>query len=127
MQLAIHGRHLDVTPALRQHAEKKLARLDRYFAPDATLDLELSVEKNPRIAEPQVAEITVHTRGETIRVRTASNDMYAAIDLAVDRLRRQASDHHDKLVHDGRPRTAERSADGEGDEPEDEEALVAEE
>lgn len=106
MQIAIHGRQLEVTPALRAHAEKKLPRLDRYFPPEAVLDLELSVERNPRIAEPQIAEVTVHARGEVLRVRAASADMYAAIDLAIDRLRRQASDHHDRHAG-GRPARVE--------------------
>ncbi len=126
MQIAIHGRQLEVTPALRAHAEKKLPRLDRYFPPEAVLDLELSVERNPRIAEPQIAEVTVHARGEVLRVRAASADMYAAIDLAIDRIRRKASDHHDRHTG-GRPHHAEAPVAGAEESADDEPALVADE
>lgn len=126
MQIAIHGRQLEVTPALRAHAEKKLPRLARYFSSEAVLDLELSVERNPSIAEPQIAEVTVHSRGEVLRVRAASADMYAAIDLAIDRIRRKASDHHDRHAS-GRPHHVAPPAVEPPISADDEPALVADE
>jgi putative sigma-54 modulation protein len=102
MQIEVHGRHLDVTPPLRDYAEKKARRLERFLPSEASLDFELSVERNPRIAEPQVAELTVHARGEVLRVKATAADMYAAMDLAVDRMRRSAADYHDRHVN-GRP------------------------
>ena len=102
MQIEVHGRHLDVTPPLREYAEKKAGRLERFLPSEVRVDFELSFERNPRIAEPQVAELTVHARGEVLRVKAAASDMYAAVDLAVDRMRRAAADYHDRHSN-GRP------------------------
>lgn len=102
MQIEVHGRHLDVTPPLREYAEKKARRLERFLPSESRLDFELCVERNPRIAEPQVAELTVHARGAVLRVKATASDMYAAMDLAVDRMRRSASEYHDRHVN-GRP------------------------
>jgi putative sigma-54 modulation protein len=96
MLIDVHGRNLDVTPPLREYVEKRLRRLERLFTRECTFDIELSVEKNPRIADAQVAEATLVTRGHTIRARHAAPDMYAAIDGLADRVRRQAADLHDR-------------------------------
>jgi putative sigma-54 modulation protein len=122
MQIEVHGRHLDVTPPLRAYAQKKAARLERFLPSEARLDFELCVERNPRIAEPQIAELTVHARGEVLRVKATASDMYAAMDLAVDRMRRTAADSHDRHT-DGRPHHQPRQPSGVAEaEVEDEEA-----
>ena len=105
MQIEVHGKNLPVTDALRQYAVKKLARLDRWLSPECTIDLELCVERNPRIADSQIAEATIRTRGETLRARYAAPDMYAAVDGLVDRLRKQAQTYRDKHAP-GRPHHA---------------------
>jgi ribosomal subunit interface protein len=107
MQIEVHGRHLDVTPPLRAYAEKKAMRLERFLPSEARLDFELSVERNPRIAEPQVAELTINARGEVLRVKATAADMYAAMDLAVDRMKRTAAEYHDRHSG-GRPHHAAR-------------------
>jgi putative sigma-54 modulation protein len=105
MRIDIHGRNLPVTAPLRQYAERKLQRVERFLSRESFLDVELSVEKNPRIAESQVAEATLTTRGEVLRARHAATDMYAAIDGLVDRVKRQAMDYHERRQH-GRPHHA---------------------
>lgn len=55
-----------------------------------TVELELSVERNPKIDRPQVAEITVRLKQAVLRVHERADDMYAAIDLATRKLERQA-------------------------------------
>jgi ribosomal subunit interface protein len=126
MQIEVHGRHLDVTPPLRAYAEKKARRLERFLPSEARLDFELSVERNPRIAEPQVAELTVNARGEVLRVKATAADMYAAMDLAVDRMKRSAAEYHDRHTG-GRPHHAPRAVpattDEEPEEVEEEEDL----
>ncbi len=56
------------------------------------------MEKNPSIADSQVAEATVHLKGRTLRAREAARDMKAAIDELADKLVRQVGDRHDKRV-----------------------------
>ena len=93
MQLQVKGKGMSVTDALFEHAEQKLERVARVFPPwdEATqVELELSVERNPKISAAQIAEVTVRTKGPVLRVRESSEDMYAAIDQAARKLERQA-------------------------------------
>jgi putative sigma-54 modulation protein len=107
MQLQVKGKGLSVTDALFDHAEAKLERLTRILPPwdDATtVELELSVERNPKIAQAQIAEVTVRTKGPVLRVRESAEDMYAAIDLAARKLERQARRYRDRRKdHHGPP------------------------
>ena len=57
------------------------------------------VEKNHAIADSQVAEATIFTRGPVIRAKESSPDMYAAIDLVTEKLQRQVKKYHDKVQH----------------------------
>ena len=93
MQLQVKGKGISVTDALFDHAEQKLEKLVRIFPPwdEATsVELELSVERNPKIERAQIAEVTVRTKGPVLRVRESADDMYVAIDQAAHKLERQA-------------------------------------
>jgi putative sigma-54 modulation protein len=107
MQLQVKGKGLSVTDALFDHAEQKLEKLVKIFPPwdDATsVELELSVERNPKIERAQIAEVTVRTKGPVLRVRESADDMYAAIDLAAHKLERQARKYRDRRKeHHGAP------------------------
>ena len=101
MQLHVKGKNLEVNDSIRDYVERKLQKLDRRVHESARVEIELAVERNPSIAESQVAEATVHLKGHTLRAREAARDMKAAIDELVDKLVRQVRDLHDKRV-DGR-------------------------
>lgn len=121
MQIEVHGRNLPVTPPLREYVGKRFQRLDRLFTRECTCDVELSVERNPRIAESQIAEATLLTRGHTLRARSTAVDMYAAIDGLADRLRRQVSDVSERRS-DSRRRGAARPDETTSDEADVDEA-----
>jgi putative sigma-54 modulation protein len=102
MKIQIKGRNVVVTDALHEYAQEKLSRLQRYLQEHHTaevsrVELELMVEKNKSIANPQVAEATVFTRGPVIRAKESSTDMYASIDLVADKLQRQVKKYRDRL------------------------------
>ena len=102
LRLQVKGRNLEVTDSIRSYAEQKLAKLNKQLG-DATLaELELAVEKNPSIAANQVAEITVWTKGPTLRAREASEDMRASIDQLTEKLVRQVRHYRDKRSFRGR-------------------------
>jgi putative sigma-54 modulation protein len=103
VKLTVKGRHINLTDALTTYAEEKIGRLGRYLADGARCDLELSTEKNPSIADNQVAEVTIFTKGPVIRAREASPDMYASIDLVADKLERQVKKYRGKLVARNHP------------------------
>jgi ribosome hibernation promoting factor len=98
MQLQVKGKNLEVTDSIRSYAERKLRKLDRRVHESTRVEIELAVEHNPRIAENQVAEATVHLKGRTLRAREAARDMKAAIDELADKLTRQVRDINDKKV-----------------------------
>ena len=105
MRIDVHCRNLPVTDPLREYVTKRLHRLERFFTRECSCDVELWVERNPRIAASHVAEATLVTRGHTLRARYAATDMYAAIDGLADRLRRQLADVHERET--SRPRHLE--------------------
>jgi ribosome hibernation promoting factor len=90
MQLQVRGRNLEVSDAIRSYAEEKLGKLDRQLT-DPRVELELTVEKNPSIAENHVAEATIWTKGPVLRAREASSDIRASIDQLVAKLERQVT------------------------------------
>jgi putative sigma-54 modulation protein len=89
MRLQVKGKNLEVPAAIREYAETKLAKLDRHLHETAQVELELSMERNPSIAEAHVAEATVWSKGPVVRARESSSDMKASIDLLVGKLERQ--------------------------------------
>ena len=98
MQLDVKGKNLEVNDSIRSYAERKLRKLDRRVHELTRVEIELTVERNPSIAESQVAEATVHLKGHTLRAREAAHDMKAAIDELADKLVRQVRDTRDKRV-----------------------------
>jgi putative sigma-54 modulation protein len=106
MQLDVKGKNVEVNEAMRSYVERKLHKLDRRVHELTHVEIELAVERNPSIAESQVAEATVHLKGHTLRAREAARDMKAAVDELVDKLVRQIRDLHDKRV-DGRKHAGE--------------------
>ena len=106
MKLLIHGRNLDVTPALRDYTETKLDRAIHHFNDLVQeADVHLSVARNPRVPQ-QTAEVTVFANGTVIRAQERSENLYASIDLVASKLARQLrrfkerhSDHHHSHGH----------------------------
>ena len=91
MQINISGHHVEVTPALRQYVLNKLDRLQRHFDQITKTEVTLIVEKLI-----QKAEATIHVSGADLFANAESEDMYAAIDLLVDKLDRQLIKHKEK-------------------------------
>jgi putative sigma-54 modulation protein len=96
MQLQIKGKNLEVSDSVRSYAERKLAKLDRVMHEEARVEIELAVERNPSVADNQVAEATVRIKGHTLRAHEASRDMKASIDELAEKLMRQLRDGRDK-------------------------------
>ncbi len=89
MKLLIHGRNLDVTPALREYTETKLERAIHHFNDLVKeADVHLSVARNPSVPQ-QTAEVTVFANGTVIRAQERSENLYASIDLVATKLARQ--------------------------------------
>jgi putative sigma-54 modulation protein len=90
VRLQVKGKNVDVSPALKDYAQRRLGKLEKHLNDSARVELELAAERNPSIAHNQVAEATIWTKGPVLRARESSHDMKASIDLLVDKLERQA-------------------------------------
>ena len=99
MNLNLTGNHLDITPALRDYVIAKLDRINRHFDHVIDVNVVLAVDKLRH-----KVEVNLHTRGKDIHVEAIEADMYAAIDLLIDKLDRQVVKHKEKLTghrHEG--------------------------
>lgn len=92
MQISITGHHLEVTDSLRAYVETKFQKLERHFDHVTDVHVILGVEKVNK-----KAEATVHISGATLFAEDHQEDMYAAIDILVDKLDRQLIKHKEKL------------------------------
>src|SRR3546814_9219645 len=90
MNLKISGHHVDVTDPMREYVLTKLKRIERHFDHLISAEVILSVEKlNHR------AEATIHASGADLHAEATLEDMYAAIDLMIDKLDQQTrSEEH---------------------------------
>lgn len=92
MQLHFTGRNLELTPAIKTHAEEKFQRLERRHANIASVNIILQIENLTHIAEATIA-----MNGTDIHATAKSTDMYIAIDELVDKLISQITKHKEKI------------------------------
>src|SRR4051794_40208733 len=111
MRLQVKGRNMELTPSMREYAERKLGKLDKQLSELTQVEVELSEQKNPSIADSQVAEATIFTKGPTLRARESASDMRAAVDQLVDKLERQVKRYRERRRGEPR-RHAEHKGDG---------------
>ena len=91
MNLNLTGRHLEITPAIREHVISKLDKVKRHFDNVIDINVILSVDKLV-----QKAEATVHVSGKNIHAETEDSNLYVAIDALIDSLDRQVLKHKEK-------------------------------
>ena len=84
MNISTTFRHMTGTEAVKQYAHDKVGKLQRFLRQNMRADVTLSVEGNQHIAELHVTSGPTHLHGSE-----RSKDMYASIDLVVDKLERQ--------------------------------------
>lgn len=93
MRITITGRNIELTAGIKEAVKEKLSKLEKYFKPDTDVNVTLSVEK-----ERQKIEVTIPTKGHTIRAEEISNDMYVSIDLVEETLERQLIKYRTKII-----------------------------
>ncbi len=98
MNITVTGRGVEVTPAMRAYVEEKLQAATNVFDIPMDAEVVLRVEHNPSNPVPQVVEITIYLKGAVVRVSEAAVDMYAAVDLAADRVSRQLRKYKTRVV-----------------------------
>lgn len=93
MRVIVSGKNISVRPSIREYIEGKLEKFDKYFNTDIDIKATLSVEK-----DRQTVEITMPLKhGVTFRAEETSEDMYASIDMVMDKLTKQMRKHKTKI------------------------------
>jgi putative sigma-54 modulation protein len=93
MSVAVRGKNIDITPALRDYVEKRVSKVTKYFSEVENINAVLSVEKNRHYVE-----VTVPVNGIILRAQESTSDMYTSIDLVVDKIERQITKYKNKLI-----------------------------
>ncbi|UFJ40029.1 ribosome-associated translation inhibitor RaiA [Brevibacillus humidisoli] len=111
MKMQVRGENIQVTAALRDYVEKKLGRLERYFDNGQVKDVNVTLRV---LRGDGIIEVTIPMTGVIIRAEETHEDMYAAIDLVIEKLERQIRKYktkiNRKLRHDSTAKIALRQA-----------------
>jgi putative sigma-54 modulation protein len=92
MNIQITARNIDLTDAIRSYAEKKVSKLEKYFDHITEASVTLEVQKNVHIVE-----ILLSAKGIFMKGLEKSEDLYASIDLASDKIEKQLVKYKEKL------------------------------
>jgi putative sigma-54 modulation protein len=123
VDISIQGRNVEVSELLRATVEEKVARLGRYLDSMERAEVRFLEERNPRIADKEVCEVTVVGHGHIVRARAAASDTFAAVDRVVDKLEHRLEKLKGRLIGRSHPRRHAGGAPG----PENGAAVVADE
>jgi ribosomal subunit interface protein len=104
VDIVVKGRRLEVSDRFRTHVEDKLAKVERLDPALQRVDVEVSKELNPRLADRAYrVELTCRSRGPVIRAEAAAEDKLSALDVAMGRLEsrlRKAADRRSDRKHE---------------------------
>jgi putative sigma-54 modulation protein len=123
VEITVSARHTEVSAALREVVEEKIGRLSRYLEGMDRAEVHFTEEKNPRISDKEVCEVTLEGHGHHVRCKVAAADGFSAIDAAVNKLEHQLyklktkvqqRQHGGRRSANGAPTLAELEADALG-------------
>jgi putative sigma-54 modulation protein len=92
MEISVRGKNIDVTPALVVYTQKKMGKLARFFNKAKDMEVVMSV-----IRDEHIVEVTVILDGLILRGEESTGDMYASIDMVVDKLEKQVAKYKTRL------------------------------
>ena len=97
MDLVLKGRGVRITDQIRKTAEHKTAKIERIEPRVRRLEIELTLEHNPRINGSHRVEVACDTARRVFRATGAGKDVDSALDQVIERLERQITRHRGKL------------------------------
>ena len=89
MDIKVSGRHTEVSDALREATVEKIGRLSRYLDGMDRAEVHFAEEKNPRIVDKEICEVTLEGHGHHVRCKVSAPDGFVAVDRAVEKLEHQ--------------------------------------
>ncbi|MCP3912243.1 MAG: ribosome-associated translation inhibitor RaiA [Actinomycetia bacterium] len=132
MEVSVSSRHVEVSDQLREMTIQKIGRLDRFLSGLDHAEVHFMEEKNPRIADKEICEVTIEGHGHHVRVKVAAPDGFTAVDKAVDKLERSLRKLKTKLHNRHHPNPKRKRKGGTppvdmGEAVPDEESMMGEE
>ena len=103
MKVQIYGKNITVTAAIAEKIEKKLNHLEKYFIIDENVVANVVVRVYPN---KQKIEVTIPTKYAVLRAEVVHDDLYAAIDLAIDKLEDQIRRQKTRLTRKNKDKLA---------------------
>ena len=104
MEISIRHGKVEVPPALRAAVEEKVGRVARHLDGMDNAEIRFLEERNPRLSDKEVCEVTLHGHGHVVRARAAAGDPFSAVDRVVDKLEHQMAKLKGKLIDRSHPR-----------------------
>jgi putative sigma-54 modulation protein len=104
MDIEVRGKNRPVPRRLKAAAQEKVARIAKFTHDAGQVEVDFSEAKNPRVANSQLCEITVHLKRHFVKAHATAAEPEAALDLALDKVEHQVSRIKDKRVSRSHPR-----------------------
>ncbi len=93
MNIIINGRHIDITPAIKEYAEGKIRKFDKFLSNISEAIVTLQVEKYRH-----KAEVLIKANGTLIQAESITEEIYSSIDEVVEKLERQIKKYKGKIT-----------------------------
>lgn len=104
MDIVVVSRHVEIPERFRRHVEEKLSKVEQLAPTAQRIDVEITHERNPRLAErAERVELTVRDRGPVVRAEASASDRYAALDVATAKLLERLRRVHDRRKNHHHP------------------------
>ena len=94
MKVSITGRHFDLTDRHKEHVEKRLKHLKRFF--ETIMDVHVTLEREKH---REIADITIQVNGVMMHGEEETDDIFTSIDLVVDKIEKQIKKHKARLIN----------------------------
>lgn len=90
LEVAIFPKNMELTDRINEYITKKISKLDRYLSDIEETRVDLDYQKSARNpSDRQVAQITIRGRGYILRTEERSDDIFAAVDMALEKMQRK--------------------------------------
>jgi len=103
LEIAVRARHVEVPDYVKAHTQERLDKLEKFLGMDHA-EVRFTEEKNPRIADKEVCEVTLHGHGHVVRAKASATDILAAVDRAAGKLEHSLEKLKGKLMGRSHPR-----------------------
>ena len=98
MRITVKGRNIEITDAIRSYAEEKIGKVLNHYDQIQSIDVVLSVIKNPSVAQSHTAEVICKFVSGSVKAEENAESMYASLDLVADKLNRQVKKFKEKQI-----------------------------